>query len=126
VFEIAKTASGYASTSTTVWSFCSQTNCADGIEPLAGLIADTGGNLFGTTNDLGVPANGTDGEGTVFELAGSGFVGPFAGTPGAANWHGMTVSALAQKYGGLNAAAAALGYSSVAVLQNAITEYCAG
>jgi FG-GAP repeat len=39
---------------------------------------------------------------------------------------GKSVSALAQQYGGLNAAAAALGYSSVQVLQNAIAVYCAG
>jgi hypothetical protein len=32
----------------------------------------------------------------------------------------------AQKYGGLAAAAAALGYSSVRVLQNDIDVYCAG
>jgi probable HAF family extracellular repeat protein len=50
----------------------------------------------------------------------------FAGTPGKANCHGKSVSALAQQYGGLDHAAAALGYSSVQVLQNGIAEYCAG
>ena len=50
----------------------------------------------------------------------------FAGTPGRANCRGQSVSALAQKYGGLPAAATALGYSSVQVLQNAIAEFCAG
>jgi uncharacterized membrane protein len=50
----------------------------------------------------------------------------FAGTPGKPNCHGQSVSALAQQYGGLAAAAAALGYSSVSMLQNAITTYCAG
>ena len=50
----------------------------------------------------------------------------FAGTPGRANCVGQSVSALAQKYGGLAHAAAALGYSSVQALQNAIAEYCAG
>jgi hypothetical protein len=50
----------------------------------------------------------------------------FLGTPGKPNCHGDVVSALAQQYGGLPAAAAALGYSSVQVLQNAIAEYCAG
>jgi YVTN family beta-propeller protein len=57
------------------------------------------------------------------------FIGPaprFAGTPGQPNCHGQSVSALAQQYGGLPSAAAALGYSSVQVLQNAIAEYCAG
>jgi hypothetical protein len=46
----------------------------------------------------------------------------FAGIPGTANCRGQSVSALAQQYGGLAAAAAALGYSSVQVLQNAIVE----
>ena len=50
----------------------------------------------------------------------------FAGTPGYSNCHGKSVSALARQYGGLDAAAAALGYSSVPVLQNAIRAFCAG
>ena len=50
---------------------------------------------------------------------------PFAGTPGAANCHGKTVSALAQQYGGLANAASSLGYASVAALQAAITGFCA-
>src|SRR5207237_6992333 len=35
VFEIAKTASGYASTPTILVSFCSLTNCTDGADPRA-------------------------------------------------------------------------------------------
>ena len=50
--------------------------------------------------------------------------GPFAGTPGQANCLGQSVSALARQYGGLNAAAAALGYSYVSALQNAIVAFC--
>ncbi len=50
----------------------------------------------------------------------------FAGTPGTPNCHGKSVSALAGQYGGLSAAAAALGYSSVHVLQEAIAAYCSG
>ena len=50
----------------------------------------------------------------------------FAGTPGRANCRGQSVSALAQQYGGLAAAAAALHYSSVQMLQNDIAVYCAG
>jgi probable HAF family extracellular repeat protein len=50
----------------------------------------------------------------------------FAGTPGKSNCHGKSVSALAQQYGGLNAAAAALGFASGAALQNAIMAYCGG
>jgi hypothetical protein len=48
----------------------------------------------------------------------------FAGTPGKANCHGKSVSALAQQFGGLNGAAAALGYPSVDALQDAIMAYC--
>ena len=46
MFEIAKTAGGYASTPTTLVSF----NGTDGDwTRYAGLIADANGNLFGTT-----------------------------------------------------------------------------
>jgi hypothetical protein len=47
-----------------------------------------------------------------------------AGTPGLANCHGKTVSALAHQYGGMDAAALALGASSVNDLQDAINLYC--
>jgi hypothetical protein len=50
----------------------------------------------------------------------------FAGTPGKANCHGKSVSALVKQYGGLNRAAAALGYPSVKALQEAIEEFCEG
>ena len=48
----------------------------------------------------------------------------FAGTPGMANCQGESVSALAREFGGLEAAAAALGFSSVQALQDAIREFC--
>ncbi len=47
VFEIAKTAGGYASTSTTLVNF----NGTNGNDPLAPLLIDAAGNLFGTTNN---------------------------------------------------------------------------
>jgi hypothetical protein len=50
----------------------------------------------------------------------------FAGTPGSSSCQGQSVSALAQQYGGLNSAAAALGFDSVSVLQNAVGEFCGG
>jgi hypothetical protein len=50
----------------------------------------------------------------------------FSGTVGAANCHGQSVSALAKQYQGMDAAAAALNYSSVQDLQNAIWTYCQG
>jgi hypothetical protein len=123
VFEIAKTAGGYADTPTTLVSFCALANCADGAAPSAGLLADAKGNLFSTTS-----VGGANGRGTVFEVTGSGFVvAPvFAGTPRKPNCFGQSVSALARQYGGLNAAAAALGYPSVRALQKAILEFCEG
>src|SRR6266404_3878370 len=74
VFEIAKIAGGYASTPTVLVSFCSQTSCAGGAEPVAGLIADANGNLFGTTE-----FGGANGGGTVFEIAKT--AGGYASTP---------------------------------------------
>jgi YVTN family beta-propeller protein len=50
----------------------------------------------------------------------------FAGTPGHSNCHGQSVSALARQFGGLNAAASALGFSSASALQNAILKFCGG
>jgi hypothetical protein len=50
----------------------------------------------------------------------------FAGTPGQANCHGQSVSALARKFGGLNTAAADLGFSGVPALQNSIRSFCGG
>ena len=48
----------------TLYSFCALANCADGQGPGSGLIFDTDGNLFGTTN-----GGGANGKGTVFEIA---------------------------------------------------------
>jgi hypothetical protein len=98
----------------------------DGNSSHGRLIFDKSGALYGTTASAG--GAGGHGSGTVFEIAGSGFVVPatFAGTPGKPNCHGESVSALARQYGGLSAAAAALGYSSVSALQEAIAIYCAG
>jgi uncharacterized repeat protein (TIGR03803 family) len=54
-------------TLTTVYRFCSQTNCTDGSAPHAGLIQATNGDFYGTTT-----AGGAHGEGTVFKLTPSG------------------------------------------------------
>jgi hypothetical protein len=50
----------------------------------------------------------------------------FAGTPGTPNCLGQSIAALARQYGGLDAAAAALGFPSVQALQDAIQEFCEG
>ena len=49
---------------------------------------------------------------------------PEAGTPGQADCHGKTVSALATQFGGLDPASSALGFSSVAALQDGIGVFC--
>jgi uncharacterized repeat protein (TIGR03803 family) len=67
VFEIEKTAAGYASAPTTVVSF---NGGADGEHPEGGLIADANGDLFGTTNGGGEQFD----DGTVFEITDGGFI----------------------------------------------------
>jgi len=65
----------------TLYSFCSQSGCADGSQPYGGLVQYTNGTLYGTT-----PAGGANGDGTVFTLSGlSPFVEtlPFYGMVGA-------------------------------------------
>jgi hypothetical protein len=49
---------------------------------------------------------------------------PEAGTPGQANCHGQSVSAVARQFGGVPAAASALGFSSVKALQAALRGFC--
>jgi uncharacterized repeat protein (TIGR03803 family) len=55
---------------TTLYSFCSQTNCSDGAQPYAGLLQATNGTFYGTTT-YGGPKN----VGTVFSLSMG--LGPF-------------------------------------------------
>src|SRR6267143_4465525 len=50
-------------TLTTLYSFCAQSNCADGAAPYAGLTQARDGNLYGTTE-----AGGTNNAGTVFKI----------------------------------------------------------
>jgi uncharacterized repeat protein (TIGR03803 family) len=52
---------------TVLYSFCAQTNCADGAAPEAGLIFDQKGNLYGTTKTGGAHNSGQGG-GVVFKL----------------------------------------------------------
>jgi len=54
-------------TLTTLYSFCSQSGCADGYEPFAGLVQAANGDLYGTTY-----FGGASGAGTVFKITPSG------------------------------------------------------
>jgi uncharacterized repeat protein (TIGR03803 family) len=57
-------------TLTTLYSFCSQTSCADGLNPNAGLIQATNGVFYGTTENGGIgSSNGAGGDGIVFSLS---------------------------------------------------------
>ena len=49
---------------------------------------------------------------------------PEAGTPGQANCHGTTISAMAREFGGLASASSALGFSTVNALQEAFQGFC--
>jgi hypothetical protein len=57
-----------------------------------------------------------------FSLAGE--TVPEAGTPGHANCHGKSTSAVAKQFGGVDAAAAILGFASVNALQDAWKTFC--
>jgi uncharacterized repeat protein (TIGR03803 family) len=74
VFKLSKTGK-----ETLLYNFCSQSGCADGAYPSAGVIRDSKGNLYGTTSyggslscsaNLEVPLRGTpvQGCGTVFKI----------------------------------------------------------
>jgi uncharacterized repeat protein (TIGR03803 family) len=58
VFELTPNADG-SWTESVLYSFCSLTNCADGDDPIAGLIFDQAGNLYGTTYVGGATSGGT-------------------------------------------------------------------
>jgi uncharacterized repeat protein (TIGR03803 family) len=49
---------------TTLYNFCSQRECADGADPVAGVLQGTNGTLYGTT-----AGGGTNNEGIVFSLS---------------------------------------------------------
>jgi uncharacterized repeat protein (TIGR03803 family) len=73
---------------TTLYSFCYQPGCTDGTYPVAGLVQDTNGILYGTA-DSGPNFTGF---GTVFSLSVG--LGPFVETQAASGEAGATVKIL--------------------------------
>jgi len=55
-------------TLTTLYSFCSQPNCIDGVDPIAGLVQATDGNFYGTASGGGA----NNGGGTIFKITPAG------------------------------------------------------
>ena len=103
-----------AQTLTTLYSFCSQTGCPDGAEPIAGLVQAANGDLFGTTSGGSFLSYGT-----VFRITPGGTLtmaysfcsdypsctdgaDPYAGLVQAANgdFYGTTYGGGANGYGG--------------------------
>jgi uncharacterized repeat protein (TIGR03803 family) len=100
VFEIAKTGSSYG-TVNTIATFSGTSGTTLGSTPDASLTIDAAGNLYGTTS-----AGGSDGQGTVFEIAktGSTFASPtilatFTGANGGGPYGGLVADASGDLFG---------------------------
>jgi uncharacterized repeat protein (TIGR03803 family) len=98
VFELSPQ-SGGGWTETTLYRFCSQSNCTDGEDPIAGpLVRDSAGNLYGTTY-----FGGTYDDGVVFKLDTTGketVLHNFSGrTDGANSPAGLVVDKAGNLYG---------------------------
>lgn len=83
---------------TTIYSFCSETNCTDGSQPYGGLVLGTDGNFYGTTSQGGAD----DISGTVFKITPSGILTTlhsFDNADGAASRAPMILGADGNFYG---------------------------
>jgi len=78
---------------TTLYTFCSQTNCTDGAGPQAGLLQATNGYFYGITT-----GGGASGDGTVFSLSTG--LGPFVTFVQRAAKAGHTAEILGQGFKG--------------------------
>jgi len=72
---------------TTLYEFCLRNGCPDGVHPLAGLVQDTNGALYGATSAGGIP-----GVGTIFSFDVG--LGPFVETEPASGAVGAAVKIL--------------------------------
>ena len=100
-----------AGTLTTLYNFCSQTNCTDGSGPSAGLVQATDGNFYGTASVSGDPNCGTMftfGCGTVFKITPAGTLTALysfqASTDGAVPYGGLVQATNGNFYGTTNVA----------------------
>ncbi|HTT84753.1 MAG TPA: choice-of-anchor tandem repeat GloVer-containing protein [Rhizomicrobium sp.] len=95
--EMALPGGAQAASESVVYSFCGQTNCTDGALPVAALVADSSGNLYGTTC-----AGGANDDGEVFELTPSGaltVLHSFSGTDGVCPGAGVIMDSSGNLYG---------------------------
>jgi uncharacterized repeat protein (TIGR03803 family) len=74
---------------TTLYTFCIESGCEDGGQPFGGLVQDTNGKLYGTTQ---IGGTNSPGDGTVFSLSVG--LGPFVKTVPTAGLVGATVEIL--------------------------------
>ena len=82
---------------TTLYSFCSQPNCADGDDPMGGVIQATDGNFYGAA-----AKGGEDNDGTVFEITPDGTLTTlhaFHGNDGALPFGGLAQGTNGTFYG---------------------------
>src|ERR1039458_4281523 len=103
-------------TLTTLYSFCSQTNCADGANPWAGLVQAANGDLYGTTQSGGANVY----YGTVFKITPGGtlttlysFCSQTNCADGANPWAGLVQAANGDLYGTTQSGGANVYYGTV-------------
>jgi uncharacterized repeat protein (TIGR03803 family) len=96
VFEITS-----AGTLTTLYNFCSQSNCSDGTGPFEGLMQATNGEFYGTTFAGGLSSNCIGGCGTAFSLSTG--LGPFIETRLSSGKTGSPVTILGNNLTGATA-----------------------
>jgi uncharacterized repeat protein (TIGR03803 family) len=105
---------------TTLYSFCSQKNCADGADPIGALALGTDGNLYGTTGGGGNSSCNGYSCGTVFKVTPDGMFSilhSFSGSDGAYPYAGLTLASdgnfYGATYGGGNGTSCTLGCGTV-------------